>query len=87
MLRKVLFILRKSPTEFGNVLLRKDVSPTKDASIILIHDGVALTQVPGNHVYVLSDDAACRNIKPAFPTISYRDMLRMIFDADAVIAL
>jgi hypothetical protein len=28
-----------------------------------------------------------RNVTTPFPTISYRDMLRMIFDADAVIAL
>lgn len=42
---------------------------------------------PVNQVYALSEDAASRNVSPPFPQISYADLLRMIFEADSVVAL
>ena len=87
MLQKVLYILSKDPAQFSDTLLPKNPPPEKDISVILIQEGVSLTKVPGTHVYALSDDAASRNVIPSFPTISYHDMLKMIFDADAVVAL
>ena len=86
-LRKVLYILSKGPAPLSDVLLPKEASPGKDISFLLIQDAVSLTQVPGAQTYALVDDVRARNVTTPFPTISYRDMLRMIFDADAVIAL
>jgi len=71
----------------SDVLLPKEASPGKDISFLLIQDAVSLTQAPGGQTYALLDDVRTRNVTTPFPTISYRDMLRMIFDADAVIAL
>ncbi len=87
MSQKVLYILSKDLAQFSDALLPKDSPPDKDVSIILIQEGVFLKKVPGARIYVLSDDAVSRNVIPPFPTISYRDMLKMIFDADAVVAL
>jgi hypothetical protein len=87
MLRKVLYILSKDLAQFSDALLPKDPPPDNDISVILIQEGVSLKKVPGTHIYVLSDDAVSRNVVPSFPTISYRAMLEMIFDADAVVAL
>ena len=86
-MRKVLYILRKGPSELPDVLLPNEASPDDDVSVLLIHEAVALARAPGNRTYALLDDATARNVRPSFPTISYRDMLRMIFDADTVIAL
>ena len=87
MLRKVLYILSKDPIQFSDTLFPKDPPPDKDISVILIQEAFFLKKVPGAHTYVLSDDAVSRNVIPSFPTISYGDMLKMIFDADAVVAL
>ena len=86
-LRKVLYILSKGPAPLSDVLLPKEASPGKDISFLLIQDAVSLTDLPAGRVYVLLDDVRTRNVTTRFPTVSYRDMLRMIFDADAVIAL
>jgi sulfur transfer complex TusBCD TusB component (DsrH family) len=59
----------------------------QDISVLLIQDAVSLTKVPTPHVFALEDDAASRNITPVFPTVSYRDMVRLMFEADTVIAL
>ena len=87
MSRKVLYILSKDLARFSDALFPKDLLSDKDISVILIQEGVSLTKVPGTHVYALSDDAVSRNVIPSFPTISYCDMLKMIFDADTVVAL
>ena len=86
-MRKVLYILRKGTSELPDGLLPKGASPGEDVSVLLIHEAVTLTQAPGNHTYALLDDVTSRNLKPLFPTISYGEMLRLIFDADTVIAL
>lgn len=86
-MRKVLYILRKGPSELPDVLVPNAALPDEDVSVLLIEEAVALGRVHGNRVYALLDDATVRNVRPVFPTISYRDMLRMIFDADAVVAL
>lgn len=54
---------------------------------MLIQDGVTLTHLQTNRVYALSDDVFVRNITSSYPIISYADVIRMIFEADAVIAL
>lgn len=86
-MRKVLYILRQGPSELPDVLLPKEASPDEDVSVLLIHDAVALTRAPASHTYALVDDVTSRNLKPSFPTISYSEMLSLIFNADTVIAL
>ena len=54
---------------------------------MLIQDGVTLPHLQRNHVYALSDDVLARHVTSSYPVISYADVLRMMFEADAVIAL
>jgi sulfur transfer complex TusBCD TusB component (DsrH family) len=69
-----------------NLLPVQDV-PGDEISAILIQDGVTLRDVPARHVYALAEDALARHITPAFPTVSYQEMLKMMFEADSVIAV
>jgi sulfur transfer complex TusBCD TusB component (DsrH family) len=84
--RKVLYIVSNGSALSSDLLLR-DRSPEHDIAILLIEDAVLLKNVPGSRVFALSEDAASRNVTPAFPLVSYKDMLQMILDADAVVAL
>ena len=54
---------------------------------MLIQDGVTLTHLQRKHVFALSDDVLARNVTTSYPVISYADVLRMMFEADTVIAL
>ena len=63
-----------------------DQTPNSEVSIVLLQDGVR-THLSAHRVYALSDDVTARHLTPSYPVISYTDMLRMIFEADAVIAL
>lgn len=56
-------------------------------SVILVQDAVSLAAVPGDHVYALANDVALSEGPPAYRIISYEDMVRMIFEADRVVAL
>lgn len=85
-MRKVLYIVSKNEPLRSDLVPRSS-SPDQDVSVLLIHDGVSLTHVPTSRVYALVDDVIARKITAAFPTVSYDDMVRLMFDADAVIAL
>ena len=56
-------------------------------SIILLQDGVTTTLPVLSRVYALSDDVLTRTLTKSYPLVSYADMLRMIFEADTVVAL
>lgn len=73
--------------DFFRTMMSAYPASEQEVSVVLIQDGVAVRDVPASRVYVLSDDAASRNITPSFPAISCAEMLRMIFEADSVIAL
>ena len=64
-----------------------DGTPDHEASVILLQDGVGVDHVPIGRVYALADDVRARNVTSSYPVISYADMLRMMFEADLVIAL
>jgi sulfur transfer complex TusBCD TusB component (DsrH family) len=85
-LRKILYLL-KEPKPVRTPLLLPDQASDTEASVILLQDGVTLTHVPTSRVYALVDDVRARNIAPSYPGVSYADMLRMMFEADVVIAL
>ncbi len=82
-----LYIVGRRPQDGSQNLLTEHVSSDSNVSVILIQDGVTHQSVPARHVYVLSDDALSRNVNSSFPTVSYEEMLKMIFEADHVIVL
>ena len=77
----------KDPDHIRTDLLVPDQVSGREVSVILLQDGVTLTDLPTNRVYALSDDVRARHITPSYPVVSYADVLRMMFEADAVIAL
>ena len=83
---QVLYILAKD-TLPDRALFPPAPRADERTSVVLIQDAVGLRQVPGEQVYALQDDVAQRRVTAAFPMISYRDLLRMIFQADRVMAL
>jgi hypothetical protein len=54
---------------------------------VLLEDAVGRQDLPSRHVCVVAEDAAARHIAPRYPTIPSRDLVRMIFEADSVVAL
>jgi len=85
-LSQVLYILAKGALP-DRALFPPAVRAGEQTSVVLIQEAVGLQQVPGQQVYALQDDVAQRKVTSAFPTISYRDLLRMIFEADRVVAI
>ena len=77
----------KDPNPVRTDLLASDDTSGREVSVVLLQDGVSLIDLPTNRVYALSDDVRARHITPPYPVISYADVLRMMFEADAVIAL
>jgi sulfur transfer complex TusBCD TusB component (DsrH family) len=84
-LRKVLYILGKP--QAPNPPLPAGSGSDSRSSVVLIQEAVTLSQVPGDDVFALGEDLAARQATSRFPVISYADLLRMIFEADSVVAL
>ena len=82
----VLYIISTGPEDFDPTLFgAADRNGT--ARGILIQEGVRLSNVPLSRVLALADDVHARNLTTPHPLVSYREMLRLIFEADRVIVL
>jgi len=86
-LRKILYLVTKGPGQSSLNLLPKHPQTTEEISVILLQDGVSHRQLPTSHVFALSDDVASRGVASSFPSVSYQDILRMLFEADGVVVL
>jgi sulfur transfer complex TusBCD TusB component (DsrH family) len=86
LMQKLLYIVSKAGS-LSCGLIPSESSPDREVSVLLIQDGVSLTQVPGTRVFALSEDAASRRVTPIYPTVSYQEMLRLLFEADTVVSL
>ncbi|MEW6543932.1 MAG: hypothetical protein AB1411_10020 [Nitrospirota bacterium] len=85
-MRKVLYLLNRETERFSAELLAKE-RPDCTVSVVLLQDAVRLSHVPASRVFALSEDVASRKVASPFPSISYSDLVEMIFDADTVVAL
>jgi len=83
-MRKTLYIFRGG---FDQNVLPSSKSDQEEASFLLIQDGVKQQQGLFDCVFALSEDVAARKVSSSLPAASYRDMLRMIFEADTVAVL
>lgn len=73
--------------EFGRdgvSLLPSSSSSRESVSVVLIQDGMQLRDLSYSRVFALSDDASLRQSAPPFPSVSYRELLDMIFESDTV---
>ena len=86
-MKKTLYIVSKAPSEESISLLPTDSGSKNDVSIVLIQDGVRHQILPFPYVFTLSDDVVSRKLPSPFPSVSYQDLLRMIFEAETVAVL
>lgn len=86
-MKKVLLLIAKGPDQTSGELSAVQSSSEKDVSVVLVQEGVRHQIVPASRVFVLSEDAAVRQVVSPFPSISYPDMLRMMFEFDTVMVL
>ena len=83
----MLYIVGKSPSQESVSLLSTDISSQNDVSVVLIQDGIKHTSIPFSHVFTLRDDVSSEKSVSSFPSVTYQDLLRMIFEADMVAVL
>lgn len=86
-MKKILYIVSKAPSEESVFLLPTDSGSKNDVSVILVQDGVRHQRLPFPCVFTLSDDVLSRKLSSPFPSVSYHDLLRMIFEAETVAVL
>jgi sulfur transfer complex TusBCD TusB component (DsrH family) len=86
-LKKSLFIVSKAPSQESVSLLPSLSGSREDVSVVLVQDGVKHQTLPFSHVFVLSDDVLSRKLTSPFPSVSYQELIGMIFKADTVAVL
>jgi len=86
-LKKILYIVSKAPGVESISLLPTDSGSKDGVSVVLVQDGVGHQKLPFPHVFTISDDLLSRKLSSPFPSVSYQDLLRMIFEADTVAVL
>jgi len=79
-----LFIISKCPQGDFRFFIPDRLDET---AVILIQDAVQLTQFSGESVYVLKEDLIHRKIDSSFSTISYNEMLDMIWHSKNVVVI
>ena len=67
--------------------LIEHVQPGVDTTVVLLQDAVALQNVPGSRVFALAEDVAERGVTSSAPSISYKQLLELVFEADRVVVL
>lgn len=83
----MLYIVSKAPGAESISLLPADSGSRSGISVVLVQDGVRHQKLPFPHVVTLSDDLLSRKLSSPFPSVSYQDLLRMIFEAETVAVL
>ena len=83
-MKKMLYIVSQAPSEESVSLLPADSGSKNDILVVLVQDGVRHQKLPFPYVFTLSDDLLSRKLSSPFPSVSYQDLLRMIFEAETV---
>ena len=85
-MRKLLYLIT-SQTPPSPELIPPHHPPEDEVSVILTQNEMVHRQIPAERIYILQDQARSSDARPALPTVSYQDLVRMIFEADSVVAL
>ena len=86
-MKKTLYIVSTPPAGDGISLLPSSPSSVDGATVVLVQEGVRLQKLSFPRAFVLGEDAKSRQATSPFPSISYRELLEMIFEADTVAVL
>ena len=85
-MRTILYILSRDIAQrrsLSDIIFRRFREDS--VSVLLIQEAVRLQEIPGNHVFVLDEDAALRRVESPFTKVSYLDTLDLVFGADMVV--
>lgn len=85
-MRNLLYLVT-SPTPPSPELIPAHHPPENEASVVLMQEGMVHRQIPAERIYILQDHPSSSDARPVLPTVSYQDLVRMIFEADSVVAL
>jgi hypothetical protein len=85
--KKTLYIVTTSPDRAGFSLLPSIPASLERSSVVLAQDGVKHRELSFSHVSVLSSDVMPEKSASPFPSISHKELLRLIFEADNVAVL
>ena len=87
-MKKTLYIMTKAPDQESFSLLPSTPASRENSPVVLAQDGVKHQELSFSRVFVLSDeDAMSGKSASPFPSVSYAELLRMIFEADNVAVL
>ncbi len=88
-MRTRLYLLTKASLDLAHTLLPHPVPADERTQVILLQDAVHLDpqRLPASEVYVLGEDVIARHALSSASSLSYGEMLTMIFGADVVVAL
>ena len=79
--------MRTAPNQESVSLLPSQPDFKENVSVVLIQEGVRHQTLPFSHVFALSDDMLLRKLTSPFPSVSYEELVEMIFRADTVAVL
>jgi|GEM_PF-4073199 len=84
-MRKIIHIIKNSNDPHALDVI--DEQRKNDQVYLVLAQGAVsmMPPLPKEAVFVLKEDAAERQFTPAFPTIDYAELLKLILDADAVV--
>ena len=84
-MKRIVHIL-KEPSDAGALAIIEGQQRKRGIQLILVQEAVGLKPaLPPESVFVLRDDAAERNVEPAFKAIGYTELLNLILEADEVV--
>jgi len=86
-MKKTLYLVSTAPTGEEISLLPASADLLSGVRVVLIEDAVRHRSLPFPHVFALSDDMVSRGVASPFPSVSYQDIVRMIFEADHVVVV
>ena len=82
---KILHILRNMEDERARITMEGQRKLGHEVALVLLQDAV-LGSYTSEKVWACADDAAARGGASAYPTVSYDDIVRLIFEHNKVIS-
>ena len=87
-MKKILYVVSDNLKEQEEPSLFPRRGSTQDViSVVLLQEAVCLQKIAADYVYVLEEDVKNLGVATSYTSISYRDLLTMIFVSDTVIVV
>ncbi len=81
--KKILHLIKKPLDGIAREFIEKRSIKTA-STIVLIGDGLFSDKINGKEIYAIKGHAEERGLKPEFPEIDYRELVKKIFEFEKV---